>query len=111
MATGAPPFRAQDLKSLFQKIKKGQYDPIPKVYSADLSIIIKELLQVNPKSRPDCDSLIYNPIVMRRCVGTNILNEQIKRPTQQELLNTIKLPKNLQNLIENLPKSKFNDKK
>ena len=46
MATGRPPFRAQNLKNLIKVISQGQYPPIPEHYSADLSLIINNLLQV-----------------------------------------------------------------
>jgi len=35
------------MKGLVAKVKKGVYDAIPKMYSADLTIIISEMLKVN----------------------------------------------------------------
>ena len=35
-----PPFRANDMKALYNKILKGVYEPISSFYSADLTLII-----------------------------------------------------------------------
>ena len=55
MACLKTPFRATDMKGLFDKVCKGIFPKIPGNYSADLANIIKVLLQVNPKLRPSCD--------------------------------------------------------
>lgn len=47
-----PPFKANDMQGLFEKVVKGNYPKIPKKFSDDLAIIIKGLLQVKPKNRP-----------------------------------------------------------
>ena len=47
MAALRPPFQANDMKGLVAKVKIGKFDPIPKNYSADLTIIINEMLKVN----------------------------------------------------------------
>ena len=51
MAALKPPFRASDMEGLFKKVCGGGYDPLPKIYSNDLNIIISELLQLNPNYR------------------------------------------------------------
>ena len=58
MCTLKPPFRAPNMDGLYKKVQKGQYDPIPSKYSPELSNIIKNLLQVNPKNRPSCGKLL-----------------------------------------------------
>jgi len=52
-----PPFRATDMKGLFQKVTQGKYPDIPKMYSADMVSLVKSLLQQNPTSRPSCGIL------------------------------------------------------
>jgi len=47
-----PPFRANDMQGLFDKVIKGSYPRIPKKFSPDLSMVIKGLLQVKAKNRP-----------------------------------------------------------
>lgn len=49
-----PPFRANDMSGLSQKICKGIFSPIPNCYSTDLANMIKNLLQVTPNNRPNC---------------------------------------------------------
>lgn len=46
MAALHPPFRATDMKGLYNKILKGAYEPIPSYYSTDLCLIIGQLLKV-----------------------------------------------------------------
>jgi len=50
-----PPFTAKDMKGLYNRVMKGVYPKIPKHYSADLSGVLKSLLQIDPKKRPSCD--------------------------------------------------------
>ena len=47
MAALRPPFRANDMKSLYNRILKGVYDPLPSYYSMDLSLVINSLLKVS----------------------------------------------------------------
>jgi hypothetical protein len=49
-----------------------------------------------------------NPIIMRHCVGTNVIQTE-RKPSKHELLNTIKLPNNFNLLKNNLPRHKFKD--
>lgn len=37
MATLLPPFRAQSMQGLSQKVQRGNFDPLPSTFSADLS--------------------------------------------------------------------------
>jgi NIMA (never in mitosis gene a)-related kinase len=55
MASLKTPFRATDMKGLYEKVLKGQYPKLPTGYSNDLSNIIKVLLHVSPKLRPSCE--------------------------------------------------------
>lgn len=50
-----PPFTAKDMKGLFNKVIKGVYPKIPGMYSSDLSGMISNLLQVDPKKRPSTE--------------------------------------------------------
>jgi NIMA (never in mitosis gene a)-related kinase 1/4/5 len=47
MAALKPPFRANDMKGLYNKIMKGTYERIPTMYSQDLHNIISSLLKVS----------------------------------------------------------------
>jgi NIMA (never in mitosis gene a)-related kinase len=50
-----PPFRAEDMQGLYKKVLKGQYPRIPAIFSNDLNALVKFLIQVAPKMRPDCE--------------------------------------------------------
>lgn len=54
MITLKPPFWANNMEGLYKKIIKGSFAPIPDQYSADLSMVVKALLNIDPVSRPDC---------------------------------------------------------
>lgn len=58
-----PPFTANSMQDLCQKVVKGSYPAIPKGYSRDLSTVISTLLQVTPKNRPSCEQILHLPCV------------------------------------------------
>ena len=60
MTTLKPPFRAEDMDGLYKKVIKGVYTKIGDNYSKQLSQVIKNMLQVNPSSRPDATELLQN---------------------------------------------------
>ena len=63
MATLKTPFRATDMKGLYEKVLKGQYTKLHTGFSNDLSNMIKVLLHVSPKLRPSCDQILKMSIV------------------------------------------------
>jgi hypothetical protein len=110
MAALKPPFRAKDMQDLYKKVQKGQFDRIPSRYSNDLFSVISSCLQVSASARPNCDQLLSNPKVQRYVQNMDILIEPEKdiKEARRQLLETIKLPKNLKLLKEKLPKSNYN---
>ena len=52
-----PPFRAKNMAELYKKIITGKYKDISKHYSADLSRMVRRLLQLNPSVRPTCSNI------------------------------------------------------
>ena len=42
---------------------EGIYDPIPKIYSKELTSMISLMLQVNPSNRPNCDQILHNQMI------------------------------------------------
>jgi NIMA (never in mitosis gene a)-related kinase 1/4/5 len=58
LASLHPPFLAQDMKGLYQKVTKGVYPPIPRHYSADLGQLISQLLTVDSKRRPSAQQVL-----------------------------------------------------
>jgi len=66
MVTLKPPFQAEDMQGLYKKILKGQFPKIPEHFSQDMNIILKLMIQVNPKKRPNCQQLTEHPVFMKR---------------------------------------------
>ena len=103
------------MKGLYQKVIKGVYPKIPAQFSSDLSAMIKALLQVDPKNRPNCKQIMHMPVFIAKY--NEIREEKAKEfeddpsTTEMNLLGTIKVPKNLRLLSERLPKSNYGDKK
>ena len=98
------------MQGLFQKVIKGVYPKIPAQFSSDLSAMIKALLTVDPKSRPNCKQIIHMPVFIAKY---NDIREEKAKDFGEEaslydnLLGTIKVPKNLRLLSERLPKSNY----
>ena len=63
LCTKEPPFNAKTHLQLVQKIRKGDFKPLPAVYSADLQNVIANCLKVNPLHRPDTAALLTIPYV------------------------------------------------
>ena len=106
MITLRPPFRAQNMEGLYNKVCKGQFSRIPDKFSDDLYKVVQFLLQVNPISRPSCEQILNHPIVQKRI-------EYFKSFAGEEesedkcLLKTIHMPKNLLFLSDKLPKPNY----
>ncbi|KAI4163540.1 MAG: hypothetical protein LQ342_002812 [Letrouitia transgressa] len=58
-----PPFDAKTHFHLIQKIKDGRIDPLPSIYSPELSNAIKSCLKTNPLQRPDTATLLNLPVI------------------------------------------------
>jgi NIMA (never in mitosis gene a)-related kinase len=59
MITLRPPFRAENMEGLYNKVVKGQFNKISDRFSTDLHEIVKLLLQVQPEMRPGCGKYFY----------------------------------------------------
>ena len=106
MITLRPPFRAQDMEGLFNKVCKGQYSKIPERFSDDLFQVVQFLLQVNPTSRPSCEQILNHPIVMKRIEYFKSFAGEDENEDKC-LLKTIHMPKNLLFLSDKLPKPNY----
>jgi NIMA (never in mitosis gene a)-related kinase len=51
------------MQGLYKKVNKGVYPKIPKMFSKELSHLIKIMLQVDPNKRPSCEDLLNMPII------------------------------------------------
>ena len=110
MITLHPPFRAENMEGLFNKVIKGKYKNIPNRFSNDLSDIVRLLIQVDPDKRPSCDELLKNNIIMKRIeYFKSFCGDDVNE--DQALLKTIVIPKNLLFLGSNLPEPNYVKKK
>jgi len=106
MITLRPPFRAQNMEGLYNKVIKGQFNRIPDRFSNELFEIVKLLIQINTDSRPSCDEILKNPIVQKRIeYFKSFTGEQENE--DKALLQTIRIPKNLLFLSDKLPKPNY----
>lgn len=103
MTTLKPPFRAEDMNGLFKRVIKGSYPKIGDAYSKQLASVIKSLLQVNPDNRPDASQLLHSLKSKADELGTELGTFV---PNQQ-LLQTIRVNKNLHYLTERMPMSNY----
>lgn len=60
------PFRAKDMNMLYKRVIKGEYPDLPNWYSKSLNLVIKVMLQTNPKKRPNCEKLLSNGIIRKK---------------------------------------------
>ena len=90
------------MQGLYKKVTKGHYPRIPKIFSHDLSAVIRALLQVNAANRPTCEQILSMPPVVRR-MEKIFPQEDIFEENKSCLLKTIKFPPNILNLSERLP--------
>lgn len=51
------------MKGLFKRVCTGKIMRIPKTYSQELWAIVKQMLNVNHKLRPDCARILEMPII------------------------------------------------
>ena len=66
------------------------------------------MIRVNPKDRPSCDQILRMPEVQTKMKQLKLYKPNLKELREERkpiLLQTIKLPKNLMNLKDRLPKS------
>ncbi|OMJ78691.1 hypothetical protein SteCoe_21457 [Stentor coeruleus] len=103
MCTLKPPFNGRDSDDLFLNIIAGRLDPIPRQYSKDLVTIIRALLKVNPADRPNC-----HEILEMECVLKNY-EDFSPKIRFYNLLEPIKLPKELVLLSSCLPRPSYAD--
>ena len=109
MLTLHPPFRAENMEALYNKVIKGNYPKISDKYSKDISDIIKLLLKVNPKDRLSCDQILKHDIIKKRLEFFQATNGYEDFDTMDEgvLLQTIRIPKNILFLTDKLPSANY----
>ena len=109
MCSLKPPFRAEDMRGLRQKVCQGLYQPIPKHFSAVLSNLLKQMLNVNPVKRLGLKEIMEIPVVASKVeeIEDKIGSKDAGKPPLMHgcLLRTIRMPYNMGVLKEMLPKT------
>ena len=95
------------MQGLYKKVLKGVYPKIPGVFSNDLATIIKYMVQVEPSTRPDCDSILDMAIIKKRIQKLFPDDFLYESDSKMNLLSTIRVPKNLLYLTDRLPKPNY----
>lgn len=106
MTTLLPPFRAEDMEGLYQAVIAGVYEPIDSRYSKDLAHIIKLMLQLKPKARPSTEKILKSLLIQKK-IEEYSLEFESKDKIKEELMRTIRIPKNLHYLTDQLPRPNY----
>ena len=109
-----PPFRAENMDKLYNKVIKGDYGKISERYSDDIKAIIKLLLKVNPKERPSCAQILNHDLIKKRLEffqAQSGFEDELDPNDEAVLLKTIRIPKNIIFLTEKLPGAKYDNDK
>ena len=109
-----PPFRAENMDKLYNKVIKGEYGKISERYSDDIKEIIKLLLKVNPKERPNCSQILNNDLIKKRLEffqAQSGFEDDLDTNDEAVLLKTIRIPKNIIFLTEKLPGANYDKDK
>ena len=57
------PFESNNIAQLSIKIMKGKYDPIPNRYSKNMANLIKDMLNIDQKLRPNITEVMQSPLL------------------------------------------------
>jgi NIMA (never in mitosis gene a)-related kinase len=117
MCTGKPPFRGSNMEQVYNKVIKGAYEPINNSFSNDLKFMVSCLMQTNPKNRPSIDEVINIINSQEGAKKPNLLLEKFNEKNakgnfnrdsfESQMLNTIKLPNDVKEINNVMPKSKY----
>ncbi|CDW88661.1 protein kinase domain containing protein [Stylonychia lemnae] len=105
LLTLKPPFQSTDMGGLYKKVLKGHYSKIPMHYSSDLSIMLKQMLQVKQESRPNCDQLLSHVNQQKQIIEQSLTNKNINLP-QIGSLKSIKAKDNSPSVLNRVRRSK-----
>ena len=110
LAAQRVPFEGNSIQELYRKIDRGIFGRIPSRYSKELYNIIKLCLTRDEKRRPTVVQLLRHPVIKEKMEERNMILSK-EAGGLNKLMNTIKLPKNMDRLIERLPRKKYQSSK
>ena len=100
------------MQGLYKKIIKGVYPKIPEHFSSDLNCMLESMIRVDSKRRLNGAEIIDHPVFKKRSLkyfpelfeGNKY---KVENDTKSILLKTIKIPKNIMNLSNRLPRKNY----
>jgi len=114
-----PPFRAANMEDLSKKIITGKYEPLPTSTSPELQRLVRNLLALEPKARPDIQELLDMQVVQEHMhllpsVPKSSRGKTAPPPQQEfmDLRNTIHTPRRMNDMKHLLPvETRYEDDK
>jgi serine/threonine protein kinase len=133
MTTLKAPFRGTSMKSVYEKVMKGIYDPLPSFYSKFINDLIAVMLQIKAQNRPTCEQILnflenkqvtFDKTKRKQSAGKSenyssnfhypffekIIKTEGNDKLDPKLLKTIKLPKKMIDLNIYFPISKYENR-
>lgn len=108
MAALEVPFKANSIHELFAKITKGDVPPIPSKYSSLLFTCMKAFLKKDPAQRPSTQQILETPRIISKAKELKIYEKSTEK-RNSDLLKTIQIPNNLNQLNNNLPQKMYKE--
>ena len=109
-----PPFRGTSLKNLCYNIQRGIYEPIMNFYSDELKKLIYLMLRTDPNLRPNTGQILKSKIIINKKrelkIGEELYKIEMERYEKKELIDTIKIPRNLKEINLALPRNRYSQK-
>lgn len=108
-----PPFAAEDMDALYKKVQKGIYPKISSPPFQELGQVVNSLLQVSPHIRPSCGKRLRRVEEVLSMSAVEMWSGKLLPRGEQVwdedsvLLRTIRVPKNLMHLSDQLPKPRY----
>jgi len=112
-----PPFQAHDMEQLSKNIMGGKYDPLPASTSPELQRLVRRLLVLEPKARPDINELLDMAVVQDHMNLLPSVPKSSRQPRPQpkpeeafmDLRNTIHTPRRMNDMKHLLPNNTHYD--
>ncbi|KAM8848991.1 serine/threonine-protein kinase Nek3-like [Synchiropus picturatus] len=79
-----PPFAASNLLSLFCKITRGEYQPVPGAYSHHVARLIQSLLHLEPAERPSATAVLSFACVQQHLQNGTVAEHMMEASFSEE---------------------------
>ena len=105
------PFESNNIAQLSIKIMKGKYDPIPNKYSKNMANLIKNMLNIDQKLRPNINEVMQSPL-LKNYHNNKYANKSSKNlsSNKKPIINSYKSQYNFK-INEQLLEQKQNERK